>query len=136
MENLVCRPTESSPRIFFDDQTNILEIRGSSYMENSLEFYTPVMTWIDSYLLGLKRHDKVQVDIELVYFNSSSSRVLVEIFENLNEKAFQDGINVDINWFYEAEDDDMLEFGREFQDDFQALAFHFSEICKGAGKVR
>ncbi|MCP4396407.1 MAG: DUF1987 domain-containing protein [bacterium] len=34
----------------------------------------------------------------------------------------------------QSEDDDMREFGQEFQDDFQALEFHLSEIYREAGK--
>lgn len=133
MENLVRHPTESSPKIFFDCATHVLEIRGNSYLENIQEFYTPILSWFNAYLSGLKPTDKLRVDIELVYFNSSSSRVLVEFFENLNDKTFHEGLMVDVNWFYEREDDDMREFGQEFQDDFQALEFHFFEISHKAG---
>lgn len=134
MENLVRKPTESSPKLVFDGGTHTLEIRGSSYLENTAEFYAPVMLWMNRYLSGLRRNNRVRMDIELVYFNSSSSRVLMELFERLNDKAFHEGLVVDINWFYESEDEDMRDFGQEFHDDFQALAFRFSEIHREAGK--
>lgn len=129
-------PTESSPKILFDSTAHILEIRGSSYMEHTLEFYEPLMSWIETYLSSLKRSDRVQVDIELVYFNSTSSRVLLEFFDALNEKAFQAEVCIDVNWFYESEDDDMREFGEEFQHDFKALVFHFSEIRRNMSSLR
>ena len=67
------------------------------------------------------------MNIERVYFNSSSSKVLHSIFDMLNNAAFEDVMPMTVNWMYEAEDVHLREYGEELQDDFQALEFRFIE---------
>ena len=63
------------------------------------------------------------VNIELYYFNSSSSKVLMNFFEVL-DKAAEQGCNITVNWIYEEEDEDSLEFGEEFAEDVDHLTFN------------
>ncbi len=126
MENLYIAATDCTPKIFFDQNNHVFEIRGSSYLENTVEFYTPIFSWLTEYLTPLD-DASLTVNIELVYFNSSSSRILLEFFDTLNEKVLQGTVSIDVNWFYESEDEDMLEFGEDFQQDYQSLVFHFIE---------
>ncbi|MDA8403690.1 MAG: DUF1987 domain-containing protein, partial [Desulfobacteraceae bacterium] len=62
------------------------------------------------------------VNIELYYFNSSSSKVLMNFFEVL-EKAAEAGQKITVNWIYEEEDEDSLEFGEEFAEDLSHIEF-------------
>jgi hypothetical protein len=55
------------------------------------------------------------LDVKLEYFNTSSSKCLVEIFRKL-EQLQDSGKNVLINWFYEEDDEDMQESGEDFQE--------------------
>ncbi len=126
MKPLYLEATECTPKILCDHDRHLLEIRGSSYLENTLEFYEPILIWFKEYLIQPEiRH--ITVNIELVYFNSSSSRILMEVFEMLNDRAFNEETAIDVYWFYEPEDEDMLEFGEEFQQDYRAIVFHFVE---------
>ena len=45
----------------------------------------------------------------------------------LNAKAFNGAIPIDINWYYDPEDPEMLEYGKDFQADFRAMKFQFIE---------
>lgn len=125
MENLVIQSTEYTPYIGLDAEKNILEIRGYSYPENAMAFYTPVFAWLHTYFSRLKSQTDILLNIEIVYFNSSSSRVLLDLFDLLHEQALEKGIHTMVNWIYEVEDEDMLEFGQEFQEDFRSLTFRF-----------
>ncbi|RLC13424.1 MAG: DUF1987 domain-containing protein [Deltaproteobacteria bacterium] len=123
MDNLKIKATKSSPEISFDYENNTLEITGKSYPANIEEFYTPVFFWLKKYLSQLESQ-KVTVNVELIYFNSSTSMVLMAFFENL-EGAVSNGKNIFINWICEEDDDDTLEYGEEFQEDFEKLEFNF-----------
>jgi len=52
-------------------------------------------------------------DIQLEYFNTSSSKCLVEIFRRLEKINSQ---NIVINWYYEEDDEDMQESGEDFKE--------------------
>ncbi len=122
MDVLKIEPTKFVPEISFDPNSNLLEIRGNSYPENTAEFYGPVFAWLEKYLSGPDTGDIV-VDVELTYFNSSSSKVLMNMFDML-EDAAEKGRKITVNWFYDPEDENILEFGEEFQEDFENAAFN------------
>lgn len=128
MENLYIKETKSSPEIHFDSAHNVLELRGESYPENTAEFYTPVLTWLEEYLEQLD-DQAVTVNMEIIYFNSSSSKVLMDFFDILDQ-AVEDGKNITVNWFYDKENESALEAGEEFKEDLEALPFHV--VAKGA----
>jgi len=54
------------------------------------------------------------LEIKLEYFNTSSSKCLVEIFRRM-EKLYKNGNEARIKWFYEEEDEDMQESGEDFK---------------------
>jgi len=121
MENLKIGATKYTPEIIFDCERDILEIRGKSYPENTAEFYTPVFAWLENYIARLGDR-QATLNVELLYFNSSSSKILLDFFDIL-ESAAKDGKNIVINWIYEEDDEDTLEFGEEFQEEFESLNF-------------
>jgi hypothetical protein len=119
MEKLEIEATKYTPEILFDYENNRLSIRGKSYPENTAEFYAPVFDWLEAYL-GQLEDQKARVDMEIHYLNSSSSKVLLDFFDLL-EDATGEGKQISINWIYEENDEDSREFGREFQEDFDTL---------------
>ena len=123
MDNLLIEATENTPKIFFDYKDNTLEIKGTSYPENASTFYAPMFSWLEKYF-SQKEDVDVTVNIEIVYFNSSSSRILVNFFDLLGEAVFKD-LYITVNWIYEEDDEDMLEYGKEFQEDYAGLVFNF-----------
>ncbi len=64
----------------------------------------------------------ITVNVSLAYFNSSSTKMLFTFFEVLNAAAIA-GSQVRLNWYHDEDDDTILEFGQELQDDFGALDF-------------
>ena len=58
---------------------------------------------------------KLTVIFMFEYFNTSSSRSIIDIFRNL-KKMNAEGLEVEINWFYEEEDEDMLESGEDYSE--------------------
>jgi hypothetical protein len=112
MENLNLEGSAKTPTVKFDSQKGSLELKGRSIPENWIEFYKPLNDWIDEYATSPQA--QTTVDIKLEYFNTSSSKCILDLFkllEKLNEKSTQ----VKINWFYEVDDEDMAEAGEDYQ---------------------
>ena len=126
MENLIIEETKFSPSIVFDGDKHCLSITGKSYPENTSVFYAPVFSWLEDYIEKLDDDQDVGVNIELIYFNSSSSKVLLDFFDILDEAA-EDGKSIAVNWIYEEDDEDSLEFGEEFKEDYESLTFNLVE---------
>lgn len=122
MENLFIESTKYTPEINFDAQKNLLSIKGRSYPENTSSFYSPIFSWLERYLDQIQSQ-KVTVNIELIYFNSSSSKILLDFFDILEDKA-NEGADIKVNWIYDEEIEEALEFGEEFQEDLEAVQFN------------
>ncbi|MGQ1909762.1 DUF1987 domain-containing protein [Marinifilum sp. RC60d5] len=112
MNSLVIEGSPKTPTIKFDGDNGTFSIEGRSIPENSLDFYKPVMDWLDSYISEPK--DETNVIIRLEYFNTSSSKCILDVFKKL-EIIFKRGNNVNIKWHYEEDDEDMLEAGEDYQ---------------------
>ena len=116
--------TDNSPLITLDPDAEALIIRGESYPENTYEFYSPVMEWMRQYLEG--RTEAVVLNIELEYFNSSSSKVLMDLFDLLDEAA--ENCPITVNWIAHEENDVVIEHGEEFAEDLEQITFNIEEI--------
>ena len=125
MKNIEIEATKSSPKIILNPNTHIHEIRGESYPENSLEFYEPIIEWLKEYVDELGDNKAIFI-IEIYYFNSSSSKALMDIFD-IFEDASKEGKNITVNWIYDSDNDAILEYGEEFAEDFESLIFNLVE---------
>ena len=104
MENLKLKGTSRTPEVDFNTN-GIVKISGRSIPENSIEFYDPLFVWLSEFC------DKIELHINLEYYNTSSSKCLLQVFNLVekNEGSF-------CKWFYEDDDEDMLEAGEDFED--------------------
>lgn len=86
-----------------------LELKGRSIPENALDFYKPLISWVDTY--AQQASSETVIHVQLEYFNTASSKCLLDLFkrlENINGK-------VAIHWYYEQDDEDMLEAGEDYE---------------------
>ena len=112
MEKYSIVGTPNTPGIEFDLKKGILEISGRSIPENSIEFYNPLFSALDNYINNPK--DVTFINIQLEYYNSSSSSCLLSVFKKL-EKLNKGNGKVSVNWIYEENDEDILSAGKNFQ---------------------
>lgn len=113
MDNLNIEGTKQTPKIIFNSNTGILEISGRSIPENTFEFFNPVLTWLEEYA-SIAPDDTI-INVSLEYFNTSSSKYILEIFKRL-KSIINDGKNVIVKWYYEEDDEEMMETGEDYQD--------------------
>ena len=87
-------------------------LKGVSFSipENSIEFYKPLIEWISNYSENPK--ENTLVNIQLEYFNTSSSKCILDVFKKL--ESISDS-SVSVKWYYEEDDEDMLEAGEDYE---------------------
>lgn len=101
------------PTVNFDAETGICELSGESYLEETIKFYTPLFDWIKEYTSDLSK--SIQFNFKLTYFNTSSSKCIVDIL-NMLKKFKNKGGNVSVYWHYDDTDEDVEEELEEVED--------------------
>lgn len=106
--------TQSSPAIQGDWDAGLLAMQGDSYPENSFELFGQVIDWVERFLREAGR--PLQLELRLLYLNTSSIKALMEIFDLL-EDAHRDGLPVSVNWHYDSRNERVAELAEEFRED-------------------
>ncbi|WP_107039282.1 DUF1987 domain-containing protein [Brumimicrobium mesophilum] len=112
MENINLGGTPKTPSVNFNCENGVIELKGRSIPENSVEFYKPLNNWIEKY--GENPQKTTVFEVKLEYFNTSSSKCLLDIFkilESINGTATE----VKVKWYFEKDDGDMQEAGEDYQ---------------------
>ncbi len=113
METIKIQGTEDTPKIILDAENEIMEISGRSLPEDVSSFYEPVINWLNEY--AEKPNKKTVINFKLTYFNTASSKLLLDILMKL-EEMHEKGHEVLIRWHYPEDDEDMEEAGEEYAD--------------------
>jgi hypothetical protein len=117
MENLIIEETKYTPKITLDS-TGVISLIGKSYPENTFEFYAPMMDWIKEYF-ETSAAPTTTINMEITYFNSSSSKLFFDFFDILEEN--NDEHDIVINWIFDEENESAQEAGEDFIEDFEDL---------------
>ena len=124
MEKIFIEPTRVPTLVNFDPDQGLLEIKGRSSPENSILFYQKIIDNLDEYIQSDLTDFKANFSFE--YFNTSSSKCLFDVFKRLS-RIEESGKGLTINWYYEEDDEDMMEAGEDYAD-LLDLEFNFLEI--------
>jgi len=116
MDNYIVESTKYTLGVDFNAETGVLKMTGSSYPENAVEFFKPIEDWLKKYIEEVKK--PIRFELKIDYLNTSSTKSLLDIFDILEEYS-QSGGEVKIIWYYEEDDEDMLETGEELTEDFE-----------------
>lgn len=114
MEPYKITGTEDTPEIILDKQNNIYSISGRSLPEDVVTFYRPTLEWLTA--MGENPVSEMTLDIRLEYFNTASSKLLLDILMKLDDIAGEKNIKVAVNWHYDKNDEDMEEAGEEYSE--------------------
>lgn len=109
---IIQEQSKRSPGISFNPGDCLLRIGGRSIPENPEAVYMPLYNWVDEYFKG---DGALKVEIILEYINSGSSKHLLEVLRQLKEYR-EKGRELSITWFYEEDDESILELGEYYRD--------------------
>lgn len=110
MNELKLTATKNTPEVFLNPD-GIIRIKGRSIHENVNEFFSPIESWITSYIEAPAEMTKV--DMALEYFNSASAKIFIHLLQKLTYVSLKNKRFV-FNWYYEEGDEDILERGEYF----------------------
>ena len=113
METLRIEATDDSPQVLLDQEDKQFEISGKSLPEDVLEFYQPVLDWLQKY--RKKPNARTEFNLKMIYFNTASSKLIMDILMIFEEMA-EEGHDVLIRWHSMAKDEDMQEAGKEYEE--------------------
>ncbi len=113
MEVIKIKGTEDTPNVILDAESNIIEFSGRSLPEDVVTFYAPVIQWIEEY--GKAPNAKTEVIFRLEYFNTASSKILLDILLKF-EEIMNDGHEIVVQWYFQEDDEDMEEAGEEYSE--------------------
>ena len=118
---IILPATQATPEVNFDFAAHRLVLKGEAYPENAAAFFRPLLQAIENWLQEKSSsQEPVRLHVALSYFNSSSTKLLFELFECLNGFARR-GVPCALLWYFDAEDDISEEFGQELCVDFPSL---------------
>jgi len=111
MEKLVVEATSKTPHVSFDRNAGVLNIKGRAIPKDAEEFWSPVLNWFMEYTKSPAEKTTIQIDLE--YFNISSSKSLLMLLYKLNDLKLK-GYESKVEWFYNEDDIDMFEVGKDY----------------------
>ena len=112
---LYIKATEITPEIILDKENNIFKFKGRSLPEEVIDFYQPILRWLEEYLSNPNNPTIIEMDFD--YLNSALQKILSTIFELL-EQLRKNGNEVKIKWKYNIDDNELKEIGQEFSEIF------------------
>jgi hypothetical protein len=113
MDVIKIKGTDDTPNVILDADNNIIEFSGRSLPEDVATFYAPILEWIDEY--AKSPNEKTEVIIKLEYFNTASSKMILDILLKF-EEIHNEGHEVVVSWYYMEDDEDMEEAADEYAD--------------------
>jgi hypothetical protein len=124
MEKIFFEPTSKLPLVDFNPEGYLL-LKGVSIPEDSGKIFIPLIDFVDQL-----DSNKVTFDINLTYFNTSTSKRLMELLKHLD--ANNKIKSVSVNWFFEEGDEDSVETAGIFEESLRRVDFRYMEYAEVA----
>jgi len=114
--------TDLTPYVFINEAngTGYMKFEGESYHENIFEFFKEIREWLTGYLKS--SFDSFTFDCELIYFNSSSVKVLLGMLLEMDNS--DNAENITVNWITTKNNRIIIECGEDFEEDLEKLTFN------------
>ncbi|CTQ66644.1 DUF1987 domain-containing protein [Roseibium alexandrii] len=128
--SLKIEATSRSPEVHLDAANGTLSMSGESYPEDASAFFGPVFQAVAEHVAA-SDGQALTVEMRFIYFNSSSAKAIMNLFQMLEEAA-EDGKTITINWYFDPEDDMMEEMGEDFAEDFEHATFNLKPETEDA----
>ena len=110
MSEFYRKETHRTPSIRGSIEDGKIEIVGRSLPEDARDFYLPFRDWLLE--LFVSDTKSITVYIELEYFNTATSKIIIDMLLNLEKLKVNK--TVSITWAYDEDDLEMEDTGRDF----------------------
>ena len=124
MERINVESTPYLPLIDFSPE-GMLKLEGRSIPEDVCKLFDPLIAFVDELSV-----EEVTLDINLEYFNTSSSKKLLELLRHLDANTKVSVIKV--NWYFEEGDDDSVETAEIYEEMLHRVDFRYIEYAEAA----
>ena len=111
-KHVIQEELKNCPGIVYYPATNKLEMIGRSIPENPELIFRRLDSWISQHF---DKNSGLDVNFQLEYINSGSSKYLYEILKRLTAFS-KSGKRINMKWRYEEDDEAMLELGEHYRD--------------------
>ncbi len=128
MEKIVIEKTAKSPTIVLEE--GLIQFSGRSIPEDATKIFRPAMEWIKKYSQNAAQ--KTTIVFNFDYLDTASSKCVFDILKIVDD-IYTSGNDVDVNWYYEEGDDDILDLGMHLKS-FIKAPFNFIETEAVIGK--
>ena len=113
-------PTQDTPRVMLNKRDGVFQLAGRSIVEDVNSFYDPVVEWLNDY--AQQPNQSTVFSFSLNYFNSSTSKIIYDMLHVLKDIK-----GAKVEWCYSKGDDDILEAGKEFEEEL-GIEFVYKQI--------
>jgi len=117
METLKIVMGEDEPCVYANGETGEIDFEGrilTHFETLTDEYLNPFTKWLEEFS-SQNISDTLTLNLRFTYFNTSAEKVLLfPVFKLLEEHQAQYN-QVKVNWFYQSDDDGMLDTGEIFQ---------------------
>ena len=127
MESIRIEKTQKAPLFIMRD--GYIQLSGRSIPQNARQLYKICFDWVEQYIQRPARDTKVDLFFE--YIDTSSIRCVVDLLTKLSYIPEIAHKRVEINWYYEKDDDDSYDLGAYIQQHLK-VPFNIIPIEEGA----
>lgn len=117
MEPIYIEKTKKTPEVKFNTDGKLF-LEGRSLPEYPKKFFQPLIDFVTNIEVNV-----ASLDINLEYFNTSSSKCLMDLFKHL--EANNKVENIEIIWRYENDDEDSLDSAELFEESLMRTTFKY-----------
>jgi hypothetical protein len=122
MKPIILEATSNSPLVFFQPNGH-LKLEGRSIPEDVFKLFNPMIEFAQDLKV-----DDLKFDVNLEYFNTASSKKLMELFKTIdaNNKIGK----ILINWYFEEGDEDSAEMAEIYEENLLRSEFRYHEYAE------
>jgi hypothetical protein len=119
MENLYIEGSDTLPSVQLNTN-GLLKIFGRALPENAFNFFMPIIAWVKEFSA-----ETVAIEINLEYYNTAVSKQLYDFLQVIDSNP--DNKKINLKWFYEEGDDEILESGEIYEELLPRINFNYQE---------
>jgi hypothetical protein len=112
------------PTVEYDEMSGRLSIKGRCIAINVEKYFEDLLPYLTDCIIKKPMDFTVKVDLE--YFSTKASKVIMDLFNILRKYLKDKGFNVKVYWYFEEGDFDMKESGEDYES-LTHFDFHFIE---------